>query len=375
MLTILVAQSWKLVTDHRPDGDGLVAYGFLSRLARRGHRLHVVCRGVDLRVPPPPGLHLLSVDGGDEVLGGRRRLRYMRALRRALARLSAQEALDVVHQPNPVDVGVTLALPRSAPPVVLGPYWPSWPSDVGSAGGEAARALLRAAQQRRAAAVLLASEAARAKVHVRGVPTAVVPPGIDLERFPVVGGREPGRPPTALFFANLRAHKGVFTLLDAWERVALALPGARLLVAGGGPEAGRVAERVAASPAGTTIELLGPVQREGIAALMARADVFCHPAHGEPFGTSAVEAMASGLPVVATAAGGLAHVVPDDAGLKVPPADAPALAAALVALLGDPERRAAMAAAGRRHVEREFAWERVIDRLEAALGDAARQGR
>jgi glycosyltransferase involved in cell wall biosynthesis len=375
MLTILVAQSWKLLTDHRPDGDGLVSYGLLSRLARRGHRLHVVCRGVDLRTPPPPGMELHSVDSGDEVLGGRRRVQYMRALRRAYDRLHGREALDLVHQPNPVDVGVTLALPRSAPPLVLGPYWPSWPSDVGGTVAEAARGLLRAAQQRRAAAVLLTSEAARSKVHVRRVPTAIVPPGIDLERLAVVGPAPAGRPPTALFFANLRGHKGIFTLLDAWDAVAAALPEARLLVAGGGPEADAVNARVARSPARHTVELLGRVEPDRISDLMRRADVFCHPAHGEPFGTSAVEAMASGLPVVATNAGGLAHVVPDAAGLKVPPADAAALADALLALLRDPARRAAMGAAGRGHVERTYAWDRVIDALEAALLQAARARR
>jgi len=306
------------------------------------------------------------------VLGARRRAQYMRALRRAFERLRRQERLDVVHQPNPVDVGVTLALPRSAPPVVLGPYWPSWPSDVGRAGPEALRALLRAAQQRRAAAILLTTEAARAKVHARRVATWVVPPGVDLERFPVVARPDPARPPTALFFANLRGHKGIFTLLDAWDAVVAALPDARLLVAGGGPEADAVAQRVQRTSRPDTVELLGRVQPQDISALMARADVFCHPAHGEPFGTSAVEAMASGLPVVATSAGGLAHVVPDAAGLKVAPSDAPALVEALVALLGDPARRERMGAAGRAHVERTYAWERVIDRLEAALTGAAR---
>jgi len=135
-----------------------------------------------------------------------------------------------------------------------------------------------------------------------------------------------------------------------------------------------VRERVAASSVAEAIELLGPVAREDISALMARADVFCHPGYGEPFGTSAVEAMASGLPVVATDRGGLGEVVPGEAGIKVAPRDAPALAAALAELLGDREQAVARGARGRAHVEQTFAWPRVIGALEAALVAAAAGG-
>jgi glycosyltransferase involved in cell wall biosynthesis len=92
--------------------------------------------------------------------------------------------------------------------------------------------------------------------------------------------------------------------------------------------------------------------------------VACVPSYGEPFGLAALEAMASGLPVVGTAAGGLAHVLPDDGGVKVPPGDAELLAEALAALLTDPARREAMGTANRRLVERDYAWDSVIDRLE-----------
>jgi glycosyltransferase involved in cell wall biosynthesis len=101
--------------------------------------------------------------------------------------------------------------------------------------------------------------------------------------------------------------------------------------------------------------------------VLARADVSCQPAHGEPFGWSAVEAMACGLPVVATDSAGLASVVPDAAGAKVPVSDPPALAAALATLLADPVRREAAGRAARAVVAERFSWPGVIDTVEGVL--------
>jgi glycosyltransferase involved in cell wall biosynthesis len=373
MSTVLVAHAWKLLTDHQPNGDGLFAYGILRRLAERGHRVHVATRAVDLATPPPPGLVIHQLSRDDTDLGPREQLAYMRRLRKLLDRLG--EEVDVVLQTNPVNAGVTLALPRSAPPVVLGPYFADWPlapargpaRRARRALAAAARRALRTAQQRRAQALLVTTDAARAKIHVGGLPVATVPMAVDPEDFPAPGPRPPGRPPTAVFLANLRGHKGIFDLLEAWPEVVRRVPDARLIVAGGGPEADAVARRAAASPVAASIELIGPVERRDVPGVLARADVSCQPAHGEPFGWSAVEAMACGLPVVATDSAGLASVVPDAAGVKVPVEDPPALAAALAALLADPERREAAGRAARETVAERFAWDRVIDTIEAVL--------
>lgn len=360
---MLVAHSWKVLTDHRPNGDGLLAYGLLRRLAERGHRLHVVCRGVDLAEPPPPGLILYTAGDGHRDLSTRDRVSFMRRLRSKHDDLVRRERIDLVHQLNPVEAGISLAIPTTGPPVVLGPYWVDWPGHL-SRGRAAARASFQRLQQRRAAAVLVTTEVAREKVRVGGVPVTLVPPGVDLSAFAVPDEHRAPHPPTAIFLANLRAHKGIFTLLDAFDEVARRLPDAQLIVAGGGPDEQAVRDRVAASPAVARIELLGPVARDEIPAVLARADVACQPAHFEPFGWSAVEAMACGLPLIVTNAGGLASVVPGDAAVKVPVDDPRALADALEAVLRDPARRAAMGAAGRRAVAANFDWPRVIDHLE-----------
>ena len=98
--------------------------------------------------------------------------------------------------------------------------------------------------------------------------------------------------------------------------------------------------------------------------------MLCVPSFGEPFGMTVLEAMACARPVVATDAGGPAHLVTDGGGRRVPPGDPAALAGALEEVLGDPGRQAAMGAHNRRLVEERHAWPRVVDRLEAAYADA-----
>lgn len=381
-LTILVAHPSRLLTDHLPWGDGLIAQEFVRRLAERGHRLHVACQKVALSRPLPPGVTLHPL-GVEESLRAAGRVRYMRRLRALYERLDAAEGIDVAHQLNPVDVGLSLALPARVP-LVLGPYIPDWPlrgrapetltprAQVQAAVAEQARRALRFAQQRRAQAILITTPAARAKVQTRREPPAVevLPYGIDAAAY-APARPDPGRAPTVLYLGSLHYRKGIFTLLEAHERVVARVPAARLEIAGNGREEAAVRERVAASPARASIAFLGRVERDAVAATMARADVFCVPSYGEPFGLSALEAMACALPLVATDAGGLAHIVDADGGLRVPPRDAEALAGAVAELLSDPARRAAMGAANRRRVERDYGWPAIIERLESIYARSA----
>jgi glycosyltransferase involved in cell wall biosynthesis len=85
---------------------------------------------------------------------------------------------------------------------------------------------------------------------------------------------------------------------------------------------------------------------------------------------TALEAMACARPVVATAAGGLQHMVPDDGGRKVPPGDSGALAGALREVLADPALRRSMGERNRAEVEQRFAWSRVGDRLDQIYAEA-----
>lgn len=378
--TIFVAHPSRFVTDHRPSGDGLVAWEFLKRLAERGHRLHVACQRVDLAQPPPENVHFHSLSERWD-LGLLPRLQYMARLRRLYRSVSAAERVDIVHQLNPVDLGVSLGLPSRARPLVLGPFVPSWPlgdetraaraDTVRTTAGARARRAIRTLQLRRAALVLVSTAAAAEGLPrpPRGTRVETLSAGIDPDAFALAPSARDGRPPSILFLANLQIRKGILTLVDAFERVHAAAPQARLLIAGSGSAEALVRERVAASTAAAAVEFLGRVPREDIAATLSRADVYCLPSFGEPFGMSALEAMAAGLPLVTTDAGGLRYLAPAAGALKVPPGDAAALADALLRTLADPQRRREMGRVNRETVQERYAWPRVIDRLETLYGE------
>ena len=381
-LRILAVPPWALLTDHFPYGDGLVAFGFIRELAARGHELHVAAYGLDLRDPLPAGVHVHRLGDGEHP-GPVRRLELMRRLRRLYGRLRREAAVDLVHQLNPVEAGVSLALAGSRPPLVLGPYVPNWdpsagvPEEIVTPAALRLKGILRAAEQRRATMVLLSTEAARSRLVGTPPPHLLVrelPHGIDPHTWrPSGGGPTTGQ--DVLFLANLNARKGIHVLLDAWRSLAPELPEARLLVGGTGTESEAVRRRVAADPALARVELLGQVDRERVLETLQACDVYCLPSDGEPFGMTAVEAMACAKPVVATDAGGLRHVVPAEGGRKVPPGDAGALAAALREVLLDAGLRHSMGEHNRRAVEERFAWSSVVERLERLYAEAIEAGR
>jgi glycosyltransferase involved in cell wall biosynthesis len=172
--------------------------------------------------------------------------------------------------------------------------------------------------------------------------------------------------------AALTKRKGIFTLIDAFDRVAAAVPGVRLLIAGDGHERPEVEAAAARSAYRERITFLGPVPRDRVAATFAQSTLLCLPSFVEPYGMPIVEAMASGRAVIATAAGGPIDLVDPRGGTLVPPNDAPALAAALTAVLMTPGLAQRMGAFNRQAVAA-YRWPAVIDRLEAVYDSVARR--
>jgi glycosyltransferase involved in cell wall biosynthesis len=170
--------------------------------------------------------------------------------------------------------------------------------------------------------------------------------------------RRPSRdttPVTLLSVGRLRAPKDFLTLVRAMA--ALEPGSAGLRIAGDGPERAALADEVARLGLESTVELLGT--RTDVAELLAGADVFVLSSDSEGLPMSVLEAMAAGLPVVASAVGGVPEAVRDgETGTLVPPGDSAALAHALRRLVSDPALRDRLGEAGRRRVEREFSLER-----------------
>jgi glycosyltransferase involved in cell wall biosynthesis len=171
----------------------------------------------------------------------------------------------------------------------------------------------------------------------------------------------------ALLVATLRAEKRARDFVAGVARARQSNPDLVGLVVGDGPERASVQ---AAAQGEDAIRLLG--HRDDVPELMQAADIFVLTSEYEAVPMAILEAMAAGLPVVATRVGDIPSVIDDgEHGWLVAPGDVDAIAARLVELAGDPQRRAALgAAAVRRHAERYDA-ETMIDRYAEFLRRAA----
>jgi glycosyltransferase involved in cell wall biosynthesis len=231
---------------------------------------------------------------------------------------------------------------------------------------------------RRADAVLTTSEYCRRAIgrHYGVAPGQVrlVPEGIDMARWRGLAAQVPHQSDgaTILCVARQYPRKHVADLLRALPAVRRAIPGARAVIAGDGPEHANLRTLAAELGLSDAVTFTGALPDDDLARLYCQADIFCLPSVQEGFGIVFLEAMACGLPVVATLAAAIPEVVPDRrAGLLVRPGDVAALAHALIELLARPSQRAAYGAFGQTYVAR-FDWDRVaqifLDQVEPFVG-------
>lgn len=179
----------------------------------------------------------------------------------------------------------------------------------------------------------------------------------------------PADSPVVAVVAQLIPRKGHRLLLEAWPAVRRRVPAARLLCFGSGPLA---AALKAAAAHDDSVQF--PGFRSDLRAFLGRLDLVVHPALAEGLGVALLEAQAAGVPVVGFNTAGVREAVTDGVtGLLVPPGDAAALAGAVVALLTDPARRAALGAAGADRVRREFSPAAMAAAYAEVYADAARR--
>jgi glycosyltransferase involved in cell wall biosynthesis len=163
---------------------------------------------------------------------------------------------------------------------------------------------------------------------------------------------------------RLTEQKGHIYLLRAWAQVTAALPEARLLVVGDGPLRGELQRQTRDLGLAGSVIFAG--RREDVPRIMAALDVMTLPSLWEGFGLVLLEAMAVSRPIVASRVSAIPEIVVDgETGLLVPPRDADALAAALIALLRDPQRVVEMGRRGRVRLEQAFTVEQMVAQMEA----------
>jgi len=227
--------------------------------------------------------------------------------------------------------------------------------------------------------ILCVSEQIRQVLLADGLPEellGVVHSGIDVGRLAGAPDRRadyrrefsvPNGAPLIGTVGHLADHKGQRYLLAAAPAVLARFPQARILVVG----AGELLEPLTAQARelGVAERVLFPGFRSDVPSLLAALDLFVFPSHLEGLGTSVLDALALGLPVVSTTAGGIPEMIEDGVhGRLVPPRDPQALAAAMIELLERPERARALGAAGRARVMAEFTADRMVEKTLAEYG-------
>jgi glycosyltransferase involved in cell wall biosynthesis len=290
----------------------------------------------------------------------RSRLSYGRAATRLLHRGSYDAAIFDFSAYTP------LLVPRFRPVGITvhhltGPTARArWGPVVGSAVSRVEKSMLRRARYFSATSAATAAEL-RPLIPV-SASVSMVYAGVPDDLFEVVREEKD----YLLYFGRLDIfHKGIDVLLRAFALLVRDSPGIRLVVAGRGKDADGVRSLIRELHLQEHVDLRCGVSAAERRELLAGARVQMMPSRFEGFGMAAAEAMAAGVPLVASDAGSLPEVVaPPEGGLTVPPDRPDRLAAAVRALLDDPERRATLSCSARRSAGR-FRWASVA---EAHLG-------
>ena len=180
--------------------------------------------------------------------------------------------------------------------------------------------------------------------------------------------------PVVLVLARLEPQKGHRVLLEAWKSVAQSYPAARLVCAGDGVLRAELEAQAAALGIAGSVSFVG--QQPNVPDWLALADFTVLPSFYEGLPLAAIESLAAGRPVVATAVDGTSEVVLDGkTGLTVPAGDPAALAAAISRMLAAPELVRTLGRAGRRFVLEHFSRQRQVHQTEALYLDAWHRSR
>jgi len=370
-----------------------------ARLAARGHEVTLLCARVGDTAPEErrDGVRVLRYEV-ERTSPLRFHASVRRGVRAAFARAGGPPP-DIVHLHQYASglAALRLRAVRRAPRLLsfYAPYHLEWLAGrldgrpTGRAGPllRAGAALLRRGDRRlvrTAHAILVLSRFSAAQVAAldANAParTTLAPPGVDLQRFrPAADAREAAACagqfllpadglPVLLSVRRLVPRMGLLDLIEALRLMRARGVKARLVLAGEGSQQRVLAERARAAGLSEEVALLGRVPDERLPTLYRAASVYALPTRSlEGFGMSTAEALASGLPVVATDAGATPELLEGIEGCAlVPPADAGALAAELQRLLADPARRARAAAAARLHAERRLGWDGHVQAVEEA---------
>ncbi|EGD56936.1 glycosyltransferase family 4 protein [Gordonia neofelifaecis] len=205
-------------------------------------------------------------------------------------------------------------------------------------------------------------------------PITVIHNGIDVRTWSFVDRRVHAGPPELLFAGRLEYEKGVQDLLEALPAIRRAHPRTRLTVAGDGTQLAWLREQAADHGVTAAVDFVGTQDHEGLLRLMHHCDAIVLPSRYEPFGIVALEAAATGIPLITSTAGGLGEAVTDgDTGWTFEPFDPAGLATAVCDALADPAATQQRARRARTRLGEEFTWQSIAKRTAEVYASARRR--
>lgn len=313
--------------------------------------------------------------------------------RRLVRELVRRYRIDVVHQPIPVSPKQPSAMFDVGVPVVIGPMngGMEFPPGFGHMEGVVSRVSVNAARQlsallnraipgkRNAAALIVANERTRRALPpgLDHVPVfEVVENGVDLARFTVVSTPASTDELTVrfAFVGRLIDWKALDVLLDSFAAARATAPSLTLDVFGDGPERASLQAQAERLGLANLVRFRGFMPQLEVAAALRTMHALVLPSLYECGGAVVLEAMAMGLPVIATRWGGPADYLDPSCGILIDLSDRATLSRDLTQALADlashPERRRALGAAGRAKVVEQYDWERKVDRVLSIYTEA-----
>lgn len=358
-------------------GSGVVAAEIAMALARRGHRVHVFSDDVPGRLDqrePNLMFHPVEVRSYPQL----KHPPYTLALSSKLVEVARRERLDLIHAHYAIPHAASAYLARQVlaadgdarPPRLVTTLHGT---DITLVGSDDSFLPLTRFTIASSEGVTTPSHWLREATFDRlGVPRTVnidvIPNFVDTARFTPAPSSPPvgARARVLVHVSNFRPVKRLDDVIAVFARVRAGATGVPVVLrlVGDGPERPRIMSLVHALGLEESVQHLG--ERVELPEILRGSDVFLLPSETESFGLSALEAMACGVPVVASSVGGLPEVVSDgETGALRPVGDVEGMAAAVLRLLAEPAHAARMAAAARRRAEVEFAPAPAIERYLA----------
>lgn len=361
----------------------------MKALAEKGHEVYAICGYADLTGKLPANVHLTVLFSGKRGRNAleeyRRKLYFYKQVRLEIKRIRAEQPIDVVHHFAPISPqssntaavkGELRDLPFTIGPAMVPAVKKS---ELGMAMGVDNGWRLRLTSfmlavisrpafwlhkktLRAADRIIAATEDAAEYYRGLGIDAkkvVVEPAGINLETYMVKGKKHD--PNIILAVCYLVPRKGIDVLIKAFATVSKQHPKARLWIVGNGPEEANLRAQARDLGLGQEVRFWGFVNNTQVGRYYAEAGIFASPTRHEPFGQTLLEAMAAGLPVVASHTGAVPKIVPKGAGITHPVDDVKALEKILNDLLDNPKKISELGEFAREHVAKHYSWSVIMD--------------